>query len=122
MVHGYAKALASAGFVALAAEYLFSPEAPWPSQLDDVRDVVRWAKANAATLDIDSSKLALQGYSAGAHLALLVGGTQPGVLETSGRWGRTPLAQTLRPSSLSSLPPNWTTIPTPGPALRSACF
>ena len=78
MVHGYAKALASAGFVALAAEYRLLPEAPWPSQLDDVRDVVRWAKANAATLDIDSSKLALQGYSAGAHLALLVGGTQPG--------------------------------------------
>jgi acetyl esterase/lipase len=78
MVHGYAKSLAARGFVALAAEYRLLPEAPWPAQLDDVRDVVRWTKANASALAIDPAKVALQGFSAGAHLALLVGGTQPG--------------------------------------------
>ena len=78
MMYPYAKALAAEGFVAIAAEYRLLPEAPWPSQLDDVRDVVRWTKANGSKLGIDAAKVALQGYSAGAHLALLVGGTQPG--------------------------------------------
>lgn len=78
MVHGYAAVLAEKGFVALAAEYRLLPEAPWPAQLNDVRDVVRWTKANAEALAIDPAKIALQGYSAGAHLALMVGGTQPG--------------------------------------------
>ncbi|WP_313802304.1 alpha/beta hydrolase [Sphingobium sp.] len=78
MVHGYARALSALGYVALAAEYRLLPEAPWPAQLDDVRDVVRWAKSCAQALGIDPAKIALQGFSAGAHLALLVAGTQPG--------------------------------------------
>jgi acetyl esterase/lipase len=78
MVHGYARTLAARGFVTLAAEYRLLPEAPWPAQLEDVRDVVRWTKTNASALAIDPAKIALQGFSAGAHLALLVGGTQPG--------------------------------------------
>lgn len=82
--HGYAQALAAKGFVAIAAEYRLLPEAAWPAQLDDARDVVRWTKANAKALGIDPTKIALQGYSAGGHLALLVAGTQPG----SGNEGR----------------------------------
>lgn len=77
-IYGSAQALADLGFVAVAAEYRLLPEAPWPAQIDDVRDVVRWTKANAATLGIDPAKIALQGFSAGAHLALLVAATQPG--------------------------------------------
>lgn len=78
MMHGYGKALAALGFVAIAAEYRLLGEAPWPAQLEDVRDTVRWTKANAQRLGIDAKKVALQGYSAGGHLALLTGGTQPG--------------------------------------------
>lgn len=78
MVYNYAKALAGRGFVAVAAEYRLLGEALWPAQLDDIRDIIRWTKANANELAIDPTKIALQGFSAGAHLALLVGGTQPG--------------------------------------------
>lgn len=78
MMHGYAEALASQGFVAIAAEYRLVLEAPFPAQVEDIRDVVRWTKTNAGALGLDPSKIALQGYSAGAHLALLVAGTQPG--------------------------------------------
>lgn len=73
-----AEALAEEGFVSIAAEYRLLPEAPWPAQIDDLRDIVRWAKDNAALLGIDPAKVALQGYSAGAHLALMVAATQPG--------------------------------------------
>lgn len=78
MMHGYAQALAEQGFVAIAAEYRLLPEAPWPTQIEDLRDVVRWTKANAAELRIDPAKVALQGYSAGGHVCLLVAGTAPG--------------------------------------------
>lgn len=78
MTHGYGTVLASMGFVAIAAEYRLLPEAPWPSQVQDVRDVVRWTRDNSGRLEIDPAKIALQGYSAGAHIALMVAGTQPG--------------------------------------------
>ncbi|WP_066561295.1 alpha/beta hydrolase [Croceicoccus bisphenolivorans] len=78
MMHGYGGALAEQGFVAVAAEYRLLGEAPFPAMIDDIRDVVRWLKANARTFGIDPGKIALQGYSAGAHIALMVAGTQPG--------------------------------------------
>jgi acetyl esterase/lipase len=78
MMYPYSEALAACGHVAIAAEYRLLPEAPWPAQVDDVRDVVRWTKANCSELGVNPSKIALQGFSAGAHLALMVGGTQPG--------------------------------------------
>lgn len=78
MTHGHARALARLGFTTVAAEYRLLQEAPWPSQVEDVRDTVRWLRSQAASFGIDADKIALQGYSAGAHLALMVAGTQPG--------------------------------------------
>lgn len=76
--HGYARVLASAGFVAIAAEYRLLGEAAFPAQVDDIRDAVRWVRAHAEELRVDPDMIALQGYSAGGHLALMVAGTQPG--------------------------------------------
>lgn len=73
--HAYAKLLAQHGFVAIAAEYRLLGEAPWPAQINDVKDVIRWVRNNADFLLIDPQKIALQGYSAGGHLALLAAGT-----------------------------------------------
>ncbi|MEH3098940.1 alpha/beta hydrolase [Sphingomonas adhaesiva] len=77
-MHGYARLLAAADVTAVAAEYRLLGEAPFPAQLDDVRDAVRWVKANAGELGVDPAKVALIGFSAGAHLALLAAGTQDG--------------------------------------------
>lgn len=88
MMHIQAESLAKLGFVAIAGEYRLVGEAAWPAQLNDVRDVVRWTKANAAKLGVDPSKIALQGFSAGGHLALMVGGTQPGS-DNAGHLGNT---------------------------------
>jgi len=74
-MHAYARLLAEHGFVAIAAEYRLVGEAPWPAQINDVKDVIRWVRNNADFLLVDPHKIALQGYSAGGHLALLAAAT-----------------------------------------------
>jgi acetyl esterase/lipase len=73
--HRYAALLREQGFLALAAEYRLTGEAPWPNQILDVKDIIRWVRANAEWLRIDPGKIALQGFSAGGHLALLAAAT-----------------------------------------------
>lgn len=67
--------LAGLGFTAVAPEYRLLGEAPWPAQLEDLKAAIRWTRANANQLDIDPERISLQGFSAGAHLALMAGGT-----------------------------------------------
>jgi acetyl esterase/lipase len=74
-VHPYARELARAGFVAIAAEYRLLGEAPWPSQIVDVKDVVRWVRTHAADLGVDPDRIVAEGFSAGGHLSLLAAGT-----------------------------------------------
>lgn len=45
----------------------------WPAQLVDVQLAVRWMRAHARQLGLDSTRICAQGYSAGAHLALFLG-------------------------------------------------
>jgi acetyl esterase/lipase len=73
--HRYAALLREQGFLALSAEYRLTGEAPWPTQILDVKDIIRWVRANADWLRIDPGKIALQGFSAGGHLALLAAAT-----------------------------------------------
>lgn len=73
-LRGYGIRLARAGYVCVAPEYRLTPEAPWPSQIHDVHAAVRWTRANANRLGVDPDRIAIEGNSAGAHLALLVAG------------------------------------------------
>jgi acetyl esterase/lipase len=68
-------ALADRGFVAAAVSYRFAPDHPFPAQVHDAKCAVRWLRANAAAHKIDSERIAALGYSAGGHLALLLGTT-----------------------------------------------
>jgi acetyl esterase/lipase len=70
-VHSRCRELAQHGFTCLAVEYRLLPEAPWPAALADVQAAVTWAAGHADEWDVDPARLVLQGYSAGAHLALL---------------------------------------------------
>jgi acetyl esterase/lipase len=67
----YADALASSGFTAIAVEYRLAPEAIWPAPLIDVRAAFNWVASHADQLGIDPLRIALQGFSAGGHLALM---------------------------------------------------
>lgn len=74
-LRGYGVLLGRRGYVCVACEYRLVPEAPWPAQIHDVKAALRWMRANAGPLGIDPDRIAIEGNSAGAHLALLAAGT-----------------------------------------------
>jgi acetyl esterase len=53
----------------ISVDYRLAPEDPYPAAFDDAMAVLSWAAANAADLDVDPSRLAVAGSSAGAALA-----------------------------------------------------
>lgn len=74
-MHDQGMALAGAGCTWVASEYRLTGESAWPAQINDVKAAIRWMRSNSERLGIDSGKIALDGNSAGAHLALLAAGT-----------------------------------------------
>lgn len=62
--------LANDGFVVFTPTYRFTPEHVHPAQLNDVRDAYRWLAAQSF---VDRANIAVWGYSAGAHLTLMLG-------------------------------------------------
>ena len=69
--------LAKFGYVVAVADYTYSSGAPgssaWPADINDVRNAVRYLKANAGRYGIDPNRFAVWGESAGGHLANLLG-------------------------------------------------
>jgi pectinesterase len=70
-----AQQIASKGYVTVAVEYRLSLEAPYPAAVHDIRAAIRWLRANAIRYNLDKSKIAVHGVSAGGQLAALVGTT-----------------------------------------------
>ncbi|MCC3157054.1 alpha/beta hydrolase [Hymenobacter sp. 15J16-1T3B] len=70
-----AQQLAARGYVAVTAEYRLSTEAPYPAAVQDLKTALRWLRANARTYRVDTTKVAIWGFSAGGQLATLVGTT-----------------------------------------------
>jgi len=70
-----AQKLADQGYFACTIEYRLSPEAKYPAGIYDIKSAIKWVKAHAAEYNLDSSKIAVLGASAGATLASLVGAT-----------------------------------------------
>ena len=85
-LRGYGILLGRAGYVCVASEYRLIPEAPWPAQIHDVKAALRWMRAESGRLGIDPDRIAIEGNSAGGHLALLAAGTA-GLAEFEGDGG-----------------------------------
>ncbi len=65
--------LARQGFVAATVGYRLAPRSPWPAQIDDARQALRYMRAEATRYGGDPKRIAAIGFSAGAHLSLLLG-------------------------------------------------
>jgi acetyl esterase/lipase len=68
---------AARGYVAASPQYRFCPREVFPAQVHDVKAAVRWVKAHAKERKIDPERIGAMGFSAGGHLALMLGVTGP---------------------------------------------
>lgn len=69
-----AERLAAEGYVAVAIAYRLAPKHKFPAQVDDCLSAVRWMRDQAAQYKIDPQRVGVWGYSAGGHLAAMLGG------------------------------------------------
>lgn len=69
----YAVALAQMGYVTASVSYRLSEEASYPVAIEDLRAAILWLTTHADTYNIDSSRIALLGGSAGGHLVEYLG-------------------------------------------------
>jgi acetyl esterase/lipase len=67
------KTIASRGFVAATISYRLVPTAKFPAPVEDCKAAVRWLRANAAKYKIDKDHIGVVGFSAGGHLASMLG-------------------------------------------------
>jgi acetyl esterase/lipase len=65
--------LASEGYVAVSVGYRLAPDAVFPAQIEDAKTAVRFLRANADKYHVDKDRIATMGWSAGGHLACLLG-------------------------------------------------
>ncbi len=70
--------LARRGFVAVTPDYRTAPAHRFPAQLEDCKAAVRWLRANAAKYKVNPDRIGAVGFSAGGHLACLLGVTDKG--------------------------------------------
>lgn len=64
--------LAQTNSVLVSVQYRRAPEFPFPAAVDDCVDALLYLSANASDLNLDTTKIALSGFSAGANLAFSV--------------------------------------------------
>lgn len=71
-MHDHARQLAQAGYVAVSINYRLAPRHLITEQIDDCRAALRWWAETAPKFHADPERIALWGYSAGAHLSCLI--------------------------------------------------
>jgi acetyl esterase/lipase len=63
----------SRGYAVAGVNYRLSGEATFPAAINDVKAAIRWLRANAGEHQLDPSRFAAWGQSAGGNLAALAG-------------------------------------------------
>jgi len=72
-MRGAAERLARSGYVAAAVNYRLLPDGAFPNMFQDVGCALAFLQARSDRYGIDPERIALLGYSAGGHLAALLG-------------------------------------------------
>jgi acetyl esterase/lipase len=108
--------LAKNGFAAVNVTYRLAPKHLYPAAVEDVQSAIQWIDDNAAKYNFDLTKKFTWGYSAGAHLALMVGldpkynfkailaGGSPVRLEA---WPKSPLVTNFIGKTMDEALPVW---------------
>ena len=68
-----ARDFAARGYVAATVGYRFCPKYTFPAQIEDVKCAVRFLRAHAKDYNIDPMHFGAVGFSAGAHLSMMLG-------------------------------------------------
>lgn len=76
-MHDIAATLAAQGIAAACPQYRLAPLHPYPAAVEDVQEFVRFARSRADEWNVTPSKVGAMGISAGGHLALMLGLTNP---------------------------------------------
>ncbi len=69
------KLLREHGYAVVSPNYSMLWQAPYPTQIHEVKAAIRFLRANAAEYQLDMSRVALVGESSGAQLAVTVAAT-----------------------------------------------
>ncbi len=67
--------LAGEGYVAVSVGYRLMPKHKFPAPVEDAKTAIRYLRSKSSKFDIDAERIAMIGYSAGGHIAALVGTT-----------------------------------------------
>lgn len=79
--------MARAGFVSATIGYRLAPRHRFPSQIHDVKAAIRYLRAHADEHGLDPNRIGACGFSAGAHLSMMLGMTdKDDGLEGEGGW------------------------------------
>ena len=65
-----------AGYIYVTPNHRSYNDAVYPAQINDIKAVVRYLRGNASELGIDTSFIAVSGFSSGGHLAAQMGTTR----------------------------------------------
>lgn len=75
--------LATRGYVTVSVTYRLSGAALWPAQFDDALEALTWVQDHIADFGGDPSRIAVWGFSAGAHLAAHLALREPVVVKAA---------------------------------------
>jgi acetyl esterase/lipase len=77
--------LAANGYVAFAINYRLTSATPWPAEIQDVQEAIRFVRSRAAKNGIDPTRIGVLGDSAGGNLVSLAGAKGSGSWSTDAR-------------------------------------
>jgi acetyl esterase/lipase len=83
------------GFICVDINYTPSNVKKWPAQIQDCKAAIRFLKANAASYNIDTCRMAVMGSSAGGHLAAMMGTTSNVASLEGAQLGNTNVSSTI---------------------------
>ena len=69
----FIEGMARLGYVGVTPDYRLVPGARFPAQVEDCKAAIRWLRAHAADYGVRPDRIGVVGFSAGGHLAAMLG-------------------------------------------------